>query len=223
MNKTVSAIIPAYNEEDSIEATIKTVKSIDKVKEVIVIDDGSEDETYQKAIKVAHKVIRLDVNQGKGSALNYGLKEAKGDILLLLDGDLAESASEAEKLIEPLLADRADMSIAQFPPSQIKGGFGLVKALANWGLKKMTYQEFSAPLSGQRALSKDVIKKIDSFAEGFGVEVALTIDVCKAGFKVEEVPVNMNHRETKRDIKGFLHRGKQFKDVLRVILLKMRR
>lgn len=221
MDKSISVLIPAYNEEDRIEETVNNIKSLGCIFEIIVVDDGSEDNTYQKAKQVATKVIRLDRNQGKGAALNQGLGEVKGDIVLLLDADLGDSSAEALKLLDPILEGRADMSIAKFPPSQVKGGFGLVKGLANWGLKKFTCQEFSAPLSGQRALSKDVIKNIDSFAKGFGVEVALTLDVCQAGFKVEEVPVEMKHRESKRNLRGFIHRGRQFKDVTMVLLYRI--
>ena len=223
MDKSISVLIPAYNEEEKIEDTIKSIRELEGVYEVVVVDDGSIDNTYQKASNLATKVIRLEQNQGKGTALNRGLKEVSGDIILLLDADLGNSSIEAMKLVEPLLAGRADMSIAKFPQSQTKGGFGLVKGLANWGLKKLTCQEFSAPLSGQRALSKDVVKKVSSFAKGFGVEVCLTVDVCQAGFRVEEVPVMMKHRESKRDIQGFIHRGRQFKDVALVLFSKIRR
>jgi len=223
LDKSISVLIPAYNEEEKIEDTIKSIRELEGVYEVVVVDDGSIDNTYQKASNLATKVIRLEQNQGKGTALNRGLKEVSGDIILLLDADLGNSSIEAMKLVEPLLAGRADMSIAKFPQSQTKGGFGLVKGLANWGLKKLTCQEFSAPLSGQRALSKDVVKKVSSFAKGFGVEVCLTVDVCQAGFRVEEVPVMMKHRESKRDIQGFIHRGRQFKDVALVLFSKIRR
>jgi glycosyltransferase involved in cell wall biosynthesis len=223
LDKSISVLIPAYNEEDKIEDTIKSIKGLDGVEEVVVIDDGSVDNTYQKASNLATKVIKLEQNQGKGAALNRGLEEVNGDIILLLDADLGGSSAEAMKLVEPLLEGRADMSIAKFPPSKVKGGFGLVKGLANWGLRKLTCQEFSAPLSGQRALSKEVVKELKGFAKGFGVEVCLTVDVCQAGFRVEEVPVMMKHRESKRDIQGFIHRGKQFKDVALVLISKINR
>ncbi|AGB40545.1 glycosyl transferase [Halobacteroides halobius DSM 5150] len=223
MNKKVSVLIPAYNEETTIGTTIKAITNIDFVSEIVVIDDGSKDDTFKQAKRAGASVLSLDTNQGKGAALNYGIQQVTGDIILFIDADLEDSAREAKKLLRPVLNEEADMTIAQFPPAEVKGGIGLVKGLATWGLKKITNQDFKTPLSGQRALTMDLVKKVRKFANGFGVEVALTIDACKLGFKVVEVPVNMTHRETKRNIRGFLHRGKQFKDVLKVLASKIRR
>ena len=213
----VSVLIPAFNEEERIKVTIETVFSLKEIEEVIVIDDGSTDATYEQAVQTDAKVIRLMSNQGKGAALNQGLNKIMGEFILLLDADLGASAIEATKLLTPVLEDQVDMTIAEFPHNSHKGGFGLAKNLAAWGLKKITGYSFSAPLSGQRAFTKQVLKEIKPFAPGFGVEVALTIAVCQAGFTVEEIPVEMKHRFTKRDWQGFWHRGQQFKDIAFVL------
>ncbi|GAB6098999.1 glycosyltransferase family 2 protein [Halanaerocella petrolearia] len=221
MNKKVSVLIPAYNEVDRIGTTIETVKEIETIDEIIVVDDGSKDKTFSRAKKAGIKAVKLEENQGKGAALNYGLSYVRGDIILLIDADLQKTAIEIEKLLTPLLREEADMAIAKFPPPKVKGGLGLVKGLARWGLEKITNQRFQAPLSGQRAITKELAAEISGFAAGFGVEVALTIEAYRAGFEVVEVPVQMAHRETGRNIKGFCHRGKQFKDVLMVLSRKL--
>lgn len=219
---SVSVLIPAFNEEKEIKSTIETVSNLAEVEEVIVIDDGSEDNTYHQALETEAKVIQSPVNQGKGAALNRGLKVAQEDIVLLLDADLGKSALEAKKLLTPLLAGEVDMTVAKFITQGQKGGFGLVKRLAAWSLKIITGRSFTAPLSGQRALTKEVIGEINEFAPGFGVEVGLTIAASQAGFKIKEVPVNMKHRFTGRDLKGFWHRGRQFKDIVIILASQLR-
>jgi glycosyltransferase involved in cell wall biosynthesis len=213
----VSVLIPAFNEENKIKATINTVFKLEFVNQVIVIEDGSTDFTYQQAKQTKAQIIQLPYNQGKGTALNHGLRQAEGDVILLLDGDLGETALEAQKLLVPIVEGKADMTIAQFPPVQQNVGCGLVKKLAVWGLRKITGRVFTAPLSGQRAIRRQVLNKTKKFATGFGVEVALTINVWQAGFEIVEIPVEMKHRITANNLSGFWHRGKQFKDVALVL------
>ncbi|MEG6616306.1 glycosyltransferase family 2 protein [Peptococcaceae bacterium 1198_IL3148] len=216
---TVSVIIPAYNESEHIYQTVQATMAISQVTEVLVIDDASVDDTAILAEKAGAKVIKLEKNSGKGGALNRGVKEATGDILLLLDGDLGSTASYGGALLSPLLQDEADMTIAKFPKAQKKGGFGLVKGLAKAGIKYFTGLEVEAPLSGQRAMTKAVVKDILPFASGYGVEVSLTIKVARLGYRIKEVPVQMTHAETGRDIAGFKHRGKQFVHVAKELFV----
>ncbi|MEW6172150.1 MAG: glycosyltransferase family 2 protein [Bacillota bacterium] len=211
--KTVSVIIPAYNESAHIQETVAAVKTIPEVTEIVVVDDASGDETSTLAAEAGAKVVRLHVNQGKGAAMNSGLSVAAGDVVLLLDADLGESAAFARDLILPVLRGEADMTVACFPSPKKKGGFGLVRGLARNGIRYFTGLEMKAPLSGQRALSREVLQVVKPFAGGFGVEVALTIKTARKGFRVSEITVPMRHRETGRDLKGFMHRGRQFRDV----------
>lgn len=213
----VSVVIPAHNEALRISDTIKGIKAIPEVSEVIVVDDASSDSTAKLAEKAGARVIKLSSNLGKGGALNTGVAEATGDIVALLDADLGSSSAEARSLILPVLEDRADMTIARFPRARKKGGFGLVKNLARCGIKYFSGLESQAPLSGQRVMTRDVLKAVLPFASGYGVEVALTIKVAREGFRVLEVPTQMSHAETGRDLRGFMHRGKQFVHVARVL------
>ncbi|MDA8235212.1 MAG: glycosyltransferase family 2 protein [Clostridia bacterium] len=217
----VSVLIPAYNEGDYIYQTVQALVSLPQVDEVVVVDDASRDDTALLAQQAGARVISLAANLGKGGALNRGLGEVDGDIVVLLDGDLGYSAGEAGKLIDPVLKGEADMTIARFPRARKKGGFGLVKGLARWGIKFFTGLEMFSPLSGQRVMTRPVIESIGTFASGYGVEVGLTIDVARRGFRVREVEVQMTHAETGRDISGFKHRGKQFIHVARVLAWKL--
>lgn len=218
-NKIIEVLIPAFNEEKFVYETVKAVMSVPEVDRVLVVDDGSSDKTALKARRAGARVISLKRNMGKGEALNYGIKYLNEPwAIVLLDADLGASAAEARHLLTPLLKDEADMTVAQFSGFTRRAGFGLVKGLAREGIKRYTGLLMESPLSGQRALTGQVLKKTVPFASGFGVEVKLTISAVRNGFRVIEVPVDMNHNETKMDLGGFLHRGKQFWHVARVLV-----
>ncbi|MDI6829463.1 MAG: glycosyltransferase family 2 protein [Armatimonadota bacterium] len=235
MATQISALIPAYNEADVIAHTIKAALDIPGVSEVIVIDDGSSDDTAEVARSAgAHDVLILQSNVGKGGALNVGFRKSKGNVLLILDADLGPSAAEAVKLLEPVVRDEADMAIAVLSgrmPENLEnnvsslgpksGGFGLVVKTARFGIKLLAKREMQAPLAGPRALKREIIDKLGGFEPRFGVEVGLTIGALRAGYRVIEVPVNMVHRASGRDVRGFIHRGRQFLDVVFTLFKKL--
>jgi len=216
----VVALIPARNEAERVAATVRAVCSIPAVSRVIVIDDASTDATADEARRAGAEVIANPQRLGKGGALDAGLAAAAdADALVLLDADLGESASEASRLLEPVLSGTADMSIATFPPPERPAGFGLVKGLARWGIRVLGRGiETTAPLSGQRALGPRAWRAVTPFALGYGVEVALTVRAARAGLTVVEIPTSMTHRATGRDAAGFAHRGRQFLHVARALL-----
>ena len=225
MDSYISIIIPAYNEESRIKYTLESILDIKQINEIIVVDDGSIDNTAKVVSELENekiKFFKLDKNRGKGYALNNGLKEAmkKADIIGFLDGDLGNTASEVEKLITPIINNECDVTIAKFPPAKKKGGLGFVKNLAKESVKEMTGVELTSTLSGQRIFKKEVLEIFDEIPFGYGVEVGMTIDILKNNFKIEEVLVNMTHSETGRDLKGFIHRGKQFYHIKKVVRQK---
>jgi hypothetical protein len=214
------ALIPAHNEAERIASTLEALASVPGVDEIIVIDDASADATSAIAGKRGATVIRLERNLGKGGALETGATAAGDpDILLLLDADLGATAAEAGALLAPLLEDTADMSIARFPRPAGKAGFGLVKGLARWGIRRLGGPfDAQAPLSGQRALTRDALAACRPFESGYGVEVALTVRALRAGLRVTEVETTMAHAATGRDLAGFAHRGRQFGHVARALM-----
>lgn len=218
----ISIIIPAYNEEMLVGQTVEAVSTIAGVAQIIVVDDGSTDHTSQVAEKAGATVLRSDKNLGKGGALNLGLREAIGDIILLVDADLGKTALEARKLLDPVIKGQADLTIGRFTSRKRKGGFGLALNLARKAVRHLTGLNLEAPLSGQRALNRKAIAALNNkFASGFAVEVAMIIDLARHGLVIREVPVEMRHRETDKDFLGFLHRGKQFWDIFWVITSRM--
>ena len=212
-------IVPAYNEEAKIQATIYTIWSTELVDEIVVVDDGSEDRTFKMAEKTGAAVIRCHRNAGKGRALEKGVRHCKGEIIAFVDADVGITAGEIVKIINPVKVGECDVAIAKFGPAQKKGGFGFVKRLSRYGVKRLTGQYVESVLSGQRAFRAEVLKHI-SIGAGYGAEVGMTIDIIKKGYRIQEYEVNMTHHETGRDIRGFVHRGKQMADIMKVLIGK---
>jgi hypothetical protein len=219
----IAALIPAYNEADLIGETVAAALAMPGVDEVVVIDDGSGDATASVAADAGARTIQQIQNSGKGAALNAGLAQVEADIYLMIDADLGTSASETCRLLEPILAGHADMSIAiMSAPKGHKGGFGLVMRLSRWAIKRLGGMVVTAPLSGQRAFRKEVIESIGGFEQGFGVETAMTIDTLRSGYTIVEVPLPLTHRVTGRNLAGFRHRGRQFWHIFRVVCKRMK-
>ncbi len=214
----VTALVPAYNESERIGETVRALSALEAVEEVLVIDDGSTDATAQAASQAGARVISMGRNCGKGAALNRGLAESDGDIILMIDADLGSCARETAALLEPVAAGQADMAIAAMkaPPGH-KGGFGFAQRLSRWAIRKLGGKTMSAPMSGQRAIRRSLIEDIGGFENRFGVETALTIDALRKGYRVVEIPLPLCHRTTGRSLAGFLHRGRQFVDIVKAV------
>ncbi len=223
----VCALVPAYNEAARIGSTIAALQSRREIHSVVVVDDGSADDTAERARAAGADTVLTQANAGKGAALTTAYRAARetADVFLLLDADLGASAADAVKLLLPISDDEADMTIGLLPPdpefaeSGESGGHGFVVRLARWGIARRTGQTFAQPLSGQRAVRREVLEAVGGkFAPGFGVEVALTIGALKHGFRVREAPTEFRHHVTGGDWPSLLHRGRQFLDVARVVL-----
>jgi len=222
----VCALIPAYNEAARIATTIEALCARFEIDDIVVMDDGSTDGTADIARAAGANLVLTKRNGGKGAALAaaYAAARDRADIFLLLDADLGASAGEAVKLLPPILLNEADMTVGLLPPdpafaaSGQSGGRGFVVRLARWGIQRRTGQIFQQPLSGQRALRREVLEALGgTFASGFGVEVDLTIRTIHAGFRVQEVETSFRHHVTGGDWASIRHRARQFRDVARVV------
>ncbi|HXU97177.1 MAG TPA: glycosyltransferase family 2 protein [Jiangellaceae bacterium] len=226
----VAVIIPAKDEQARIAATVKGASSLPGVDLVLVVDDGSTDATAAAAHGAGAVVIRHARNRGKGAAMHSGAQavddlnrtepDAVGSrALLFLDADLEDTAAEAAPLIEPVREGSADMTIAILPPQRSSGGgHGLVVRLARVGIERATGWPATQPLSGQRCLTRTAFLAALPLADGFGVEVGLSIDLLRRGYRVREVEVPFHHRVTGADWRSQVHRGRQWLDVARALL-----
>lgn len=224
----IIALVPAYNETTRIGATLAALLKIHDLTKIVVINDGSTDDTAAVIRKFPVEIIDLPVNRGKGQALNRGWQKYEADIYLLIDADLEASAYLGGQLLPPVINGESDMTIACFSSDQTsnpdqKMGFGIAKRFASWGIERLTGRKIASPLSGQRAIRREILVATDGFAPQFGVEVALTIGALKNGFKVTEVDLSMTHRATGRGLAGFKHRGKQLWNIIKVLVVAWRK
>ncbi|MGE5632483.1 MAG: glycosyltransferase family 2 protein [Caulobacteraceae bacterium] len=222
MGENVTAIVPAYNEQDRILLTLAALKKIKDISEIIVVDDSSKDSTYE-ILKKENGIILLhnNSNKGKGSAVRLGLSHASNAYTALVDADIGDSASEIEKLVRAAKSDNNSIVIGMLPPSKIKGGFGFLKLISTKGFYALTSVELKSVLSGQRVLPTAFLRELDDIPDGYSLEFKVALEGIRHGLKLVEVPVDIHHRETGRNISGFLHRGKQCTDILKTIIMEM--
>lgn len=214
----VVAIVPARDEEPTIARTVKALKQVEAVTEIVVAADGSTDRTAEEAAGAGARVLAAVRPVGKGRAVEAAIDRAPGaDVYVLVDGDVGDTASEMEAVIDEVLAGRVDIAIGRLPPLE-GSGFGMVKRLAGAAIRMVVGIELEAPLSGQRAITREALEACRPLADGFGMEVGMTMDAARLGFRVGEVPVDMTHRATGRGLAGFTHRAGQGVAILRAAI-----
>jgi hypothetical protein len=119
--------------------------------------------------------------------------------------------------VEAVRAGEGDLVVASFA-KRVGGGFGFALNFARWAIEKRCGLRLEAPISGQRAMRGDVLPVVVPFAHAFGMEIGMTVDAARAGYRVKEVEIDLAHRATGKTLKGFLHRFRQLGDFVRVYL-----
>lgn len=222
----VAVVIPAKDEGERIATTVRSALTISGVGTVLVVDDGSSDATSDLARAAGAQVVRHERNRGKAAAMQTGADAvattSPGSVLLFVDADLQDSAARTAVLTEPVLQGLADMTIAVLPPQSAPGGgHGFVVRLAREGIVRETGWTPTQPLSGMRCVTPEAFSLARPLARGWGVEVGLTVDLLRAGCRVQEVSCELHHRVTGRDLRSQLHRAAQYRDVW--LALRLRR
>ena len=186
VNDTVSVVIPAFNEEKSIKHVIDTVKQVKSITEIIVVDDGSTDKTYDIVSKEDVVLIKHKINKGKGSAMKTGLKKVTNNIVLFLDADLSEiNKKQVESIIRPIIKGNADITKTKF-----KREAGRVTELTAKPLLQFFFPDlsFEQPLSGQFAATKNFLDTID-LEKDYGVDIGIVLDADARGMRIHEVDI----------------------------------
>ncbi|RAP45626.1 MAG: hypothetical protein BZ135_05400 [Methanosphaera sp. rholeuAM6] len=187
LDKNVSVVIPAYNEEKSITHVLDTVRKVGKITEIIVVDDGSTDSTFDLVSQYDDVILlKHDKNRGKGSAMKTGLKKVSNSIVLFLDADLSEiNQLQVEAIIQPILDGNADITKTKF-----KREAGRVTELTAKPLLQFFFPElnFDQPLSGQFAAVKSFLDSID-LEHDYGVDIGIVLDADAQGMRIQEVDI----------------------------------
>lgn len=217
-------VVTARNEADRLPATLAALAAAFPRARVLVADDGSDDDTAEVAAAHGAEVVRSPRPQGKGGTatlaarlLLQATRAERPPVVLLCDGDLGASAGALGPLVDAVRGGDADLAIAAFS-RRVGGGFGVAVGFARWAIRRRCGLELDAPISGQRALRAEMLPAVVPFAPRFGMETAMTIDAARAGYRVREVELELEHRATGRTLRGFLHRGRQLSDILGVYL-----
>ncbi len=200
-NKLISVVIPAYNEENGIGSTLDKLQEVLNTQgnpfELLVIDDGSTDDTSKIAAQKGAIVIRHPYNIGNGAAVKTGLRQAKGDVIALLDADGQHTPEDLPKLLE--LIPQYDMVVGA------RSACSHASWIRYWGNK--TYNRLTSYITGRkiedltsgfRVFKSSVIKKlIYLLPNGFSYPTTSTLAIIKTGHSLTYVPIKANQRQGK--------------------------
>ncbi len=202
MSVLLTVIIPVYNEESTVIEVIEKVSgiSLPLEKEIIVVDDGSNDGTATLLASHQYQLAKLyssPVNIGKGAAIRIGLSFAKGDIILLQDADLETNPDEYLQLLQPILDGKTSVVYgSRFLKKNNK--VPIFRRFANRFLSTQTNILFGTNLTDMetayKVFTKEVAEKIKLRANRFDIEPEITARIHQAGFKIIEVPISYSPR-----------------------------
>ena len=223
--------IPCFNEQDTILEVLKNIpkkiKGIDEIK-IFLIDDGSFDKTSQIAKDFGvDKIIRFNKNRGLSFAFMEGVKASlaqKADILVNIDGDNQYDSSYIEKLIEPIIQKRADMTIGVRPIKNIKTFSPFKKFLQKFGsiiVKLVSGIDIKDAASGFRAFSFDALLKLNVF-NSFTYTIETIIQAKYKNLIIENVPIGVNiqkNRKSKLFKNNVDYIFKQAKNLIRFFII----
>jgi glycosyltransferase involved in cell wall biosynthesis len=225
-DEPLAVIVAARNEADRIGGTLAALREAFPEAPLWVADDASGDGTAEAAIASGARVVSRGRPHGKGANVTAAAEAALSDepppaLVLLCDGDLDASAGRLALLVEAVERGECELAVAAFS-RRVGGGFGLALGFARWAIRRRCGLETAAPISGQRAMRLEALRAALPFAAGFGMEVGMTIDAVRAGYRLREYEVDLSHRATGRSPAGFAHRARQLLDFARVYVSRRR-
>jgi len=190
----ISVVIPAYNEAERLPKVLEKIPTF--VDEVIVVDDGSSDGTYKRALEFAERdarisAVRLEKNCGKGCAMRAGVARSRGDVVVFIDADGQHKPEDIRKLVEPIIRGDADLVIGarkgdlKNRPLHRRLSNIITTRLIRLKLKQYVYDT----QSGFRAYRREFLPEIES--DRYEVETEMLLKAAKMGARIAEVPVEI--------------------------------
>lgn len=210
----ISCIIPAFNEEKTVANVIGIVQQVKEIKEILLVDDGSKDQTVQVAKQHGIRVVEHRRNKGKGAAMKTGAEEAKHAYIVYVDADIENlTPAKIRKLIAPLLRNEADF---------VKGSYdyalGRVSKLVAQPLLNTVYPflKLKHPLSGEVALNRKKFQ-FDTIEDGWGVDIQLVLQAAQRGLRIKEVILGKKEHKH-QDLESL---SKMSEQIIRTILSEL--
>jgi glycosyltransferase involved in cell wall biosynthesis len=200
MSLRTSLIIPAYNEEKGLPLVIE--EYADKVDEIIVVDDGSSDRTFEVAKRYEVQVYKHETNRGKVAALRTGVEHATGDVIIFTDADytyparyVPEFISAIEKGADLVLGSR--LRIVQNMPLLNRIGNHIFSFFAAY----ISCMHITDSQTGYRAFRREMFEKLNVVAKSLEFETKMTVRAAKLGYKIVEVPIEYRERVGKSKLR----------------------
>jgi len=223
----LAAIVAARNEADRVGETVRALRRVFPGARVWVADDASEDGTAEIALAAGAEVVSRGRPHGKGANVSAAAEAALSvspppRAVLLCDGDLGASAARLAPLAEAVQAGECDLAVAAFR-QRVGGGFGIALRFARWAIRRLCGAETEAPISGQRAMRTEVLRAVLPLAASYGMEIGITVDAVRAGYRLREYELDLEHRATGKSLAGFVHRARQLRDFARVYRSRTKR
>jgi glycosyltransferase involved in cell wall biosynthesis len=196
----VSIIIPAYNEADAIEKTVAEVKKLNLNKEIIIVDDGSKDNTVELAMKIdGVKLIQHRINRGRGAAIRTGIDNSNGEIICTQDADMEQLPSDILRLIKPILDEEADVVYgSRFRDPKNSATSTWLRILGNKFFaflgNTLFHQHLTDVYTGSKCYSKKIFEHIRLESEGFEQEVEILAKLSQHKMRIAEIPIEYSFR-----------------------------
>ena len=206
----VSVIIPVYNEGKTIGNLVSKIKSCSPDFDVIVIDDGSIDNTADAAQAAGARVYSHPYNIGNGAAIKSGIRVADGDILVFLDGDGQHDPEDIAKLLE--FIPQFDMVVgARSMGDQASLGRALANKAYNWFATYVAKFPIKDLTSGFRVVKSNIAKSfVYLLPNTYSYPATITLGVLRGGMSVKYIPIKMRQRKTGKSNIKLLHDGARF-------------
>ena len=219
----VAALIVAHNQARRIAATVRAARAIPGVDLVLVVDDGSSDNTQDLARKAGAVVVRHSHFRTRTVAMETGVSvigmrdnpDREPRAILFLQGSLGNYAVGAAPLVQAVVEHVADMAVAVTDTRTRSDG--LASKAARKAIEKATQWKPHQPLSRIRCATRESVEAAMPFARGAGVEVAMTLDMLHAGFTVTEVETEIRHKASTSRDRSVGRRATQYRDVMMAI------
>jgi len=199
----LSIVIPAKNEADNLSNWLPSLVAWGGYQELIVVDDGSNDNTAKIAAGMGARVLRHPQSLGNGAAIKHGFREASGDIIVFMDADGQHQPEDIPRLLEEMESTEADMVVgARDASGQASKGRHLANAFYNWFSSQVAGQKIQDLTSGFRAVKAEKFAEfLNLLPNGFSYPTTSTMAFFRSGYLVRYISIDVQKREGKSHIR----------------------